>query len=50
MFEALGALEDGSASRAPARRAKPDDAIVSVLNLAIWGGIGPVWWETVGLW
>jgi DASS family divalent anion:Na+ symporter len=24
--------------------------IVSVLNLAIWGGIGPVWWETVGLW
>ena len=24
--------------------------IVSVLNLAIWGGIGSVWWETVGLW
>jgi len=24
--------------------------IVSVLNLAIWLGIGPIWWEAVGLW
>ncbi|HEY5777805.1 MAG TPA: DASS family sodium-coupled anion symporter [Terrimicrobiaceae bacterium] len=24
--------------------------LVSVLNLAIWGGIGPVWWDIVGLW
>lgn len=24
--------------------------IVSVVNLAIWLGIGPLWWNTVGLW
>jgi len=24
--------------------------IVSILNLAIWLGIGPIWWEAIGLW
>jgi divalent anion:Na+ symporter, DASS family len=24
--------------------------IVSVVNLAIWLGIGPIWWDAMGLW
>ena len=24
-------------------------AMLSVINLLIWGGVGPVWWKAIGL-